>query len=121
MGRESAVIGRASEDLAAAYLQERGYEILDRNFRGGMGELDIVCTKNKVIYFVEVKARKSGSQVNPAEALSYNKRRRIYSAAGTWLYKKLGQEAECSFLLLTIENRPHGEPKIEIFEDFLMW
>jgi putative endonuclease len=121
MGRESTVIGRAGEDLAAAYLRGQGYEILGRNFRGSRGELDIVCAKDEVIYFVEVKTRKAGARVSPAEALTPNKRRRIYAAARTWLYKELGRDAECSFLLLTIENDPHGEPKIELFEDFLMW
>ena len=52
MGKQSAQTGRESEDLAAIYLTGLGYELLARNFRGAGGELDIVCQKGGVIYFV---------------------------------------------------------------------
>ena len=61
MGRLSAQLGRQAEDRAAAFLQAQGYEILQRNFRGGRGEIDIICRKGGVIYFVEVKYRGADS------------------------------------------------------------
>lgn len=121
MGKQSAQTGRESEDLAAAYLAGRGYAILARNFRGAGGELDIVCQKGGVIYFVEVKARRRGAMVRPAEAVTPDKKRRLASCAAYWLYRHGKSDAACSFLLLTLEILPDAPPKIELIEDFLIW
>lgn len=121
MGRASAAIGRENEDLAAAYLAARGYEILARNFRGAGGELDIVCRRDGVIYFVEVKARRRGAQVAPAEAVTPDKKRRLLACAEYWLYQRELSGAACGFLLLTVEYAAGGAPKIELIEDFLAW
>ncbi len=121
MSKQSAQTGRESEDLAAAYLAGLGYELLARNFRGAGGELDIVCQKGGVIYFVEVKARKRGAMVRPAEAVTPDKKRRLASCAEYWLYRRGQSGAACSFLLLTLEIAPDRPPKIELVEDFLRW
>lgn len=121
MGKQSTQTGRESEDLAAAYLAGLGYDILARNFRGEHGELDIVCRKGGVIYFVEVKARRRGAMVRPAEAVTPDKKRRLASCAEYWLYRHGQSDAACSFLLLMVEICP-GEPaQIELVEDFLRW
>lgn len=121
MGRQSVRTGRECEDLAAAYLAGLGYEILARNFRGAGGELDIVCQKGGVIYFVEVKARRRGAMVSPAEAVTPDKKRRLLSCAEYWLYLHGQSGASCSFLLLTVEILPDEPPKIALVEDFLSW
>ncbi len=121
MAKKSAVIGRQMEELAAAWLAERGYEILQRNFRGGGGELDIVCRRGGVIYFVEVKARRAGSRVSAVEAVTADKRRRLYGAAAAWLQRNIGFEAACGFLLLAIQENAVGELEITLLEDFLRW
>ena len=121
MGKQSAQTGRESEDLAAIYLTGLGYELLARNFRGAGGELDIVCQKGGAIYFGEEKARRRGTMVRPAEAVTPDKKRRLASCAEYWLYCHGKNTAACSFLLLTVEICP-GEPsKIELVEDFLHW
>lgn len=53
--------GRAAEDAAAEFLKTKGYKIIDQNWRTKMCEIDIVAKKKKVLYFVEVKYRKSDS------------------------------------------------------------
>ena len=63
MGKLSVKLGRQGEERAVRFLQQLGYQILQRNFRGGGGELDIVCRKDGIIYFVEVKYR--GRLVQP--------------------------------------------------------
>ena len=52
-------LGRQGEEKAACYLVEQGYKIIARNYYTRWGELDIICTKGKDIYFVEVKTRTS--------------------------------------------------------------
>ena len=48
--------GRAGEDAAASYLEEKGLLILEKNFRSRMGEIDIVALDGNTLIFVEVKA-----------------------------------------------------------------
>lgn len=123
MSRRSNIVGKSGEDAAAEYLAEQGYEILRRNFKAGRGELDIVCTKGGKIYFVEVKTRKTDSTVSPIEAVTPDKRRRLYEAAVLWLQKNGLGEAECSFLLLTVASAGDGkEVRVtDVIEDFLLW
>lgn len=47
--------GDKGEDIAAAYLESKGYRLLDRNFSSKLGEIDIICLKDESIIFVEVK------------------------------------------------------------------
>jgi putative endonuclease len=65
-----AVIG---EDLATQFLKKKGYKIIERNFRKGYGEIDIICLKDKTLVFVEVKTRTSNLYGTPIEAISYYK------------------------------------------------
>lgn len=122
MGRISAEIGREYEELVAAYLVNCGYCVLERNFRGGTGELDIVAEMGGKVYFVEVKARKAGSRVSPWEAVTQDKQRRLMSAARAWLQKRQrGGDCPCSFLLAVVENGDRSDLKISLVEDFLCW
>ena len=68
--------GRLGEVLAARYLRDRGYEILDANFRTKLGELDIVATDGFHLCIVEVKSRHSGQMFAPAEAVDSGKKYR---------------------------------------------
>ena len=70
-------LGTLKEQLAAAFLVEKGYEIKDRNFRGRQGEIDLVAMKNKELHFVEVKYRKNTAYGYPAEAVDYRKQMTI--------------------------------------------
>lgn len=68
-------IAKKGEELAARYLQRIGYKIIDRNFRRGYGEIDIVVVdpsirSEKVLVFVEVKTRTSGNFGSPLEAIT---------------------------------------------------
>lgn len=121
MGKDSVAIGRQYEELAAEHLQGLGYQILARNVKCGRGELDIVAKRGGKIYFVEVKARQSGSMVLAREAVTYDKQRRLWSAAVAWLNKQGLNDAPCSFLLVAIENIESREPTIDVIEDFLLW
>lgn len=57
MSYDTKQLGQWGEETAGKYLVERGYEILNRNYRTAIGELDIVARKNDVLTFVEVKTR----------------------------------------------------------------
>ena len=52
-------LGQWGEEIAAKYLLDRGYKILDRNYRNTIGEIDIIGEKEGILVFVEVKTRNS--------------------------------------------------------------
>lgn len=66
-------IGNTSEDVAAQFLQKQGYEILERNWKTKMCEIDIVAEKDDVWYFIEVKHRKTDRQGGGLAAVTSKK------------------------------------------------
>ena len=79
-------LGHKGEDMAAEYLQQEGYCILERNWMyKGRKELDIVAIKDDVVVFVEVKTRRLGSVTTPLSAVDSRKQHRICLAADSYL------------------------------------
>ncbi|MBQ7461078.1 MAG: YraN family protein [Bacteroidaceae bacterium] len=79
-------LGHKGEDMAAEYLQQEGYCILDRNWKNmGHKEIDIIATKDDVVAFVEVKTRRAGTATTPLSAVDARKQRRICLAADSYL------------------------------------
>jgi putative endonuclease len=77
--------GREGEELAARFFLARGWRILDRNWRSGHAELDLVIHRDGVVSFVEVKTRATPGCGDPLEAVTWKKRREIARVAGAWL------------------------------------
>ena len=68
-------LGELGEHIAARYLRMYDYKILERNYRCGQGEADIICTKDDSVILVEVKTR-LGGEARPEEAVDASKLRR---------------------------------------------
>ena len=73
--------GRKGEDMAYQYLNQRGYQLLDRNYRCPLGEIDLIMADGGTIVFVEVKFRTSYARGGGAEAVHYHKQQHLYRAA----------------------------------------
>lgn len=74
-------IGKLGEDKACEYLRQNGYKIIERNFRKGYGEIDIVATNKDVLAFIEVKTRTSNSFGSPLESITYWKLKSLIKTA----------------------------------------
>jgi putative endonuclease len=85
MTRARQNLGKRGEDLAAGYLENRGYTILARNHHTPLGELDIIACDRRYLLFVEVKTRRSTAFGTPAEAVGAHKQRQILRAAQWYL------------------------------------
>ncbi len=83
--RQKDVLGRRGEQLAADHLKERGFRILDRNYRCSEGELDIVAAEHRTLVAVEVKTRSGLRYGTPLEAVTEQKRRRLRRLAVHWV------------------------------------
>lgn len=70
-------IGDYGEDIACKFLISKGYKIIDKNFRNRFGEIDLICFKNNILTFTEVKTRYYSKYGLPKEAVNFNKRKNI--------------------------------------------
>lgn len=78
------VLGRAGEDRAAAHLEKRGWQLVERNWRSHQGELDIVALDGEDLVVVEVKTRRGVGFGHPLEAIDARKRARLWHLAMAW-------------------------------------
>ena len=112
------VIGRWGEEIAAQFLQQKGYEILQRNVRTPYGELDIVARCGATIVFVEVKTRTSSSFGLPEISVGPRKIRHLLDSAQSFMQLYAGTEQTWRVDVIAIEGWPGGPaPHIEVFEN----
>ena len=78
-------VGNEGERLTAAYLTERGYLVLERNFRCRGGEVDLIALDGATLVFIEVKLRRSLARGDALEAVASAKQGRVRKAAQVYL------------------------------------
>ena len=110
--------GRAGEELAAAFLAEKGLRILERNFRCSSGEIDLVCEDGKTLVFVEVKTRSGDVRGEPGEAVGAAKKRRLVRAAALYLSRNKAWSRPSRFDLVSVLFL-FGETVVEHWEDII--
>lgn len=95
-------IGKLGENLAAEYLQNKGYQILRQNFRAGKGEIDLIAqTPEGCLVFVEVKTRALDGFGGPEEAVDRKKQDIIARTAGSFM-EQIGHEGELRFDIISV-------------------
>lgn len=96
-------VGGHYEQMAAACLIERGYQILEHNYRCRQGEIDLIAKDGAYLVFIEVKFRSCLRNGAPEEAVTVQKQRRIREAARFYLYShNFGDETPCRFDVVSI-------------------
>ena len=80
--------GKQGEDEAVRYLQQKGYKILERNYRHQHAEIDLIAQKGKLLIFVEVKTRTGTRFGNPEEFVNSTKARLVMKAAEHYIFAK---------------------------------
>lgn len=107
-GRRQA-LGRRGEDEAARYLVERGYVILERNFRRPVGEIDIIARHGGTLVFVEVRARSTDDFGLPQESVDRRKKSRLRRAAACYLADRGGAGGPLRFDVLALKFDARGK------------
>ena len=99
-GGTARLLGKWGANQVATYLRNRGYEVLDVNYRCRLGELDIVASKGRFLAFVEVKLRRSSDVATAREAVTHTKQQKLRAAA-----------------LLYLQSHPtHLQPRFDVAE-----
>ncbi len=106
--------GREGEERAAVYLKREGYEILERRFRSGPGEVDIICRKADTVVFVEVKTWNVFGLEDLERSINSRKRGKIKTTSSIYLqsHPELGGchiRFDLIFLSRRMEKLDHWE------------
>ena len=115
MTRTRQATGKA---IARRYLETKGYQIREANYRGRYGEIDLIATHNDVLTFVEVRARRAGGFGLPEESITAGKRKRLAAAAHEYLQQHDLMNADWRIDVVAIEMGGRGRtPRIEIIQN----
>ena len=105
-------VARKGERIAAEYLQQQGWWILERNFRyGKAGEIDLIARDDEYTVFIEVKTRMSDACGAAAYAVTPGKQRQLLRLARGYMYVQGMGELLCRFDVITV-TFARGEPVI---------
>lgn len=82
---ERKMVGKKGEEAARYLLEEKGYRIIETNYRCPLGEIDLIAAEGKTIVFVEVRTKTGMAFGSPEESINTEKSRRLYRLAQYYL------------------------------------
>jgi putative endonuclease len=109
-------LGKWGEEQAAVYLEEKGYIILDRDWKSGHHDLDIVAKDGSTLVIVEVKTRRNRLFGDPEEAIDYKKRKSLQSAINHYV-KSHRTVQDVRFDIISIVGMIGSQPEIDHIKD----
>jgi putative endonuclease len=109
-------LGRAGEEAALGVYLARGYELVARNWRCALGELDLVVRRGGTLVICEVKARSGSTFGGGHEAVTRAKRRKLRTLAEAFLADRVRAPMAVRFDVASVWLGA-GDPDVEIFQD----
>ena len=120
MQTERQIRGAIGEQAAVDYLRQNGFMIVERNYRVGQDEIDIIASHYDELHFVEVKTRKYGSMTAPEEAINERKLRAMRRAASAYMAQHRSM-LEPKFSLVAVEMIGDRVEALRFVEDALQY
>ena len=109
--------GKRGESLAAEFLEGKGWRIVERNFRAGRGEIDLIAwVGERLLVFVEVKTRSGDGFGGPEEAVDARKQDLLARTAGVYM-EQIDYDWEIRFDIVAVLLRKGSAPEIRHVED----
>ena len=108
--------GAAGEQAAVDWLRSNGFLIVERNWRAGRYEIDIIASRWGVLHIVEVKTRRADSLTTPEDAITEQKFRSLRRAASAYMAQHRSQE-ELQFDLIAVDVFPDGTMQVRFIEN----
>lgn len=112
-------LGKSAEEMAAAFLQSRKYEILYRNWRYSRFEIDIIALKKGKLHIVEVKALQWFARRHPEESVTKKKFRFLLNAADEFLHQH-PQYRHVQFDIVSVTFYKDRDPVFFLIEDIYL-
>lgn len=110
--------GRLGEDAVCSFLEQRGHEIIARNYHRRCGEIDIISRCGGFVVFTEVKSRKRGSMISGLEAVDLRKQAKIIRTADLWLSDNdTGLQPRYDIAEVTLAGNVPRVVSIQVYED----
>lgn len=119
MSGQKQSLGRWGEERAAEYLQQKGYEILERNIRTEYGEIDLLARDGATLVFIEVKARSTQAYGHPEESVSLIKQQHMSDAAESYLQAHPELDGDWRIDVIAVRRRPQQPPEFLHVENAL--
>ena len=116
MPPEKKEIGQKGENLAADYLQNAGYTVLERNYRCKLGEIDIIARDNDTLVFIEVRSRSSLAFGLPQESINRRKRHQISKVALEYMIRRKLKNIPARFEVVAVSFEGRKE-KVDLIKD----
>lgn len=113
MTRAKDAVGAYGERVAVSYLVDQGMSLLERNWRGTAGEIDIIARDGDALVFCEVKTRRRETFGTPAEAVVPAKVRRLRRLAAQWLSGRGLNSVEVRFDVVSVRPQRSGPATVE--------
>jgi putative endonuclease len=112
-------LGKKGEDIAAGFMEAKGYIILDRNYRFEKAEIDLVALRFEPaeLVFIEVKTRSNTQNSYPEESIDSQKKKRIFKVADSYIYEKRMTTVPVRFDIISIGMDQPEHPMIHHVED----
>ena len=105
-------LGKWGEDIASEYLIHNGYQIVERDWKSGRRDIDIIATDGNEVIFVEVKTRRNCLYGAPEEAVDYRKLQSLRLAINHYI-KSHRINSEVRFDIISVVGTIGHEPKID--------
>ena len=112
--------GAIGEQAAVDYLRQQGFMIVERNWRAGKSEIDVIASRYDELHFVEVKTRKFGTMTAPEDALTEQKARAMRRAASAYMAQHRCM-LEPRFSLVAIEMVGDRVETLRFVEDAIQY
>ena len=116
MTQERLSLGKMGEDLAVTQLKAMKYQILERNYRCPLGEMDIIAREKGSLVFVEVKTRATKDFGGPAAAVHEKKQRQLSRVALLYLNHKKIRDIPARFDVVAVDLSC-SKPRIEVIQN----
>lgn len=113
MTRAKDAVGAYGERVAVRYLVNQGMALLERNWRGTAGEIDIIVRDGDALVFCEVKTRRSETFGTPAEAVVPAKMRRLRRLAREWMAARGLRPRDVRFDVVSVRPQASGAAQVE--------
>lgn len=110
-------LGTRGETVACSFLRDHGYEVVEKNYKCKIGEIDLIARRNGRLAFIEVKTRSSAHRGMPQEAVDLKKQEKIFKVAAWYLKEKKMGSVQLAFDVVAILWNEKDAPEIRLIAD----